>query len=529
MAAQLRTVAGDVGRANLDRMFKNQVKFGGRQDKTDYLVSLSRLESDGFRDHSATRQTQLNTRIGFTPSAQTHWTVLFNYADSPVAQNPGSLPIDSANLKPSMAWPRNTATAAGEITRQGQGGVAFEHNFGKGDLRVSAYGLNRSLKNPLPFSYILLDRNAGGVRAQYAQQAQWSGHELRLMFGSDFELQSDDRREFNNDNGRQGTQQTRDQTDGVRGTGPFVQMEAALTNRLSATLGARYDAVRFQIADRFRGDGRDDSGNRTLSAFSPRFALLYALSGSTAVYGSVGTAFQTPTTTELINRPPTPGQVCCPSGLNDQLDPQRALNFEAGVKGNAGERVRYEAVVYQMKVKDALVPFQVPQSDGREFFRNAGETRHRGVELALSAVLTRSVVLETAYTYNNFIFIDDGIPASAFEGNDLPGVPQHHVFGRLRVQPHKYVSVELEDEYTGKYFADDANKATNAPANIVDGRVLLDFRTGGTSLRPFIALNNITNEHYNSSVVINAAGARFYEPAPARNLYVGATLGFGGW
>src|SRR4030095_12938104 len=59
MAAQLRTVAGDVGRDNLDRMFKTQVKLAGRQGKTDSLVSLARLESDGFRDHSATRQSQV--------------------------------------------------------------------------------------------------------------------------------------------------------------------------------------------------------------------------------------------------------------------------------------------------------------------------------------------------------------------------------------------------------------------------------------------------------------------------------------
>ena len=528
-AAQLRTVAGDVGRDGLDRMMKNQVKVGGQQGRADYLLSFARLESDGFRDHSATRQSQVNARVGLQQSERTRWTVLFNYADSPLAENPGSLPIDSANARPSMAWPRNTATGAGEITTQGQGGVAFEHNAGASRFRVSAYGLTRSLQNPLPFAYILLDRSGGGLRAQYSRDSNVSGHEVRLMLGSDVEIQSDDRREFNNNNGQQGTTQTRDQTDGVRGVGPFAQIEAAITDRFSVTLGARYDAVRFQIDDRFLTDNRDDSGNRTLSAFSPRFALLYSLNETTSLYGSVGTAFQTPTTTELINRPPVSGQPCCPSGLNDQLDPQRALNFEAGLKGSVAERVRYEAVVYQMNVQDALVPFQVAQADGREFFRNAGETRHRGVELALSALLSRVFVLETAYTYSKFTFVDDGIDASAFEGNDLPGVPQHHLFARLRVQPHPRVSLEVEDEYTGEYFANDANTASNPAANIIDGRVLLNFGRNGLSLRPFIALNNITDEQYNSSVVVNAAGARFYEPAPRRNLYLGATLGFGGW
>ncbi|HSL70347.1 MAG TPA: TonB-dependent receptor, partial [Longimicrobiales bacterium] len=385
----------------------------------------------------------------------------------------------------------------------------------------------RSLENPLPFAYITLDRTGGGARVQYAHRGSWLPRRLHLIVGGDFELQSDDRAEFSNDNGQPGTR-SRDQTDRVRTIGPFAQLQYELSPRLAVTLGARYDAVHFSVDDRFSADGRDDSGDRTLSAFSPRLALLYALNPTTSVFGSVATAFQTPTTTELLNRPPENGQPCCPGGMNEDLEPQRALNFEAGVKGNVSERLRYEAVAYQMNVRDALVPFQLPQVDGREFFRNSGETRHRGLELAIAVLLTRSVTLETAYTYSRFTFIDDGLPA-AYEGNELPGVPPHHLFARLRIQPHRIVTVELEDEYTAEYFANDANTASNAAVNVVDARVLLQLTLSNASLRPFVALNNLTDRRYHSSVVVNAAGARYYEPAPRRNFYLGASIGFGGW
>ena len=45
-------------------------------------------------------------------------------------------------------------------------------------------------------------------------------------------------------------------------------------------------------------------------------------------------------------------------------------------------------------------------------------------------------------------------------------------------------------------------------------------------MSPFVALNNVFDRRYVSSVVINAAGGRYYEPAPGRNAYVGVSLGF---
>jgi len=46
-------------------------------------------------------------------------------------------------------------------------------------------------------------------------------------------------------------------------------------------------------------------------------------------------------------------------------------------------------------------------------------------------------------------------------------------------------------------------------------------------LGPFLGINNAFNHLYVSSVVINAARDRFYEPAPGRNAYLGLTVGAG--
>lgn len=528
-AGELRTVASDVGGDGLTRLTKHQIKVGGRADPLDYLLSAARFETSGFRAHSRAEQTSLNARVRLGQGPAARWTFLLNFVDAPVAQNPGSLPFDSADQKPTMAWPANVNTRAGNITRQAQTGIAYKRQNEQSEWNASVYGLSRTLDNPLTFGYITLDRKSGGARASYARTGALQGRSLQLILGADVEHQADERGEFNNVAGQRGSQVRRDQTDRVTTAGPFVQAQYSLTPRLELTVGARYDLMHFEVTDQHLADGRNDSGERTLSALSPRAALLYALNDDVAAYASVGTAFQTPTTTELINRPPAAGTPCCPGGFNRSLQPQRALNFELGVKGQLADRVRYEAAVYQMHVEDPLVSYQIPQVVGRDFFRNAGETRHRGFEGALTLVLSRIALLEAAYTYSGFVFVDDGDPTQSNEDNLVPGVPPHHLFARLRLKPHRLVSLEFENEYTDGFFVNDGNSARNASASVIDARIFLDLEAAGLAFRPFLAVNNLRDESYSGSVVINAAGSRFYEPAPGRNVYLGAAVRFGGW
>ncbi|MGQ0815566.1 MAG: TonB-dependent receptor family protein [Gemmatimonadota bacterium] len=504
---EARAAGADLGRSGIDNLGRFNVKLAGGGQRISYLISGARVDANGSRDHSSFIQNNLTARIS---GARTAFTL--SIADAPVAENPGSLPRDSAEQQPGMAWPRNVATRAGEQSRQLQAGALHARRVGAGELSVSAYGLNRTLDNPLPFAYITLDRNALGFRSTFALRG--------VTLGVSMEGQADDRAEFDNISGRPGSAQRRDQTDRIRAVAPFVRASRRLTEELTLDAGARYDHVRFEVEDRFVMDGRNDSGERTLHAFSPSAGASYAFAPNRMVFASVSTSFQTPTTTEMINTPPAAGQPCCPAGLNS-VDPQRALSMELGFRGVAG-RVWLDAAVYHMRIKNAIVPFQVAQVEGRAFFRNAGRTRHRGLELAAKVRITPRSNLTTSYTFSDFVFIDDGIDAVGNEGNQLPGVPAHHLVIRPSLFT-RHVTFEPETELISSYFADDANSeaARNNAATIVNVRVRASRPIGKTRLTPFAAINNLTDERYNSSVVINAAGGRYFEPAPGRNFHIG--------
>ena len=47
---------------------------------------------------------------------------------------------------------------------------------------------------------------------------------------------------------------------------------------------------------------------------------------------------------------------------------------------------------------------------------------------------------------------------------------------------------------------------------------------GPTTFQPFIRIGNLFDEQYSGSVIINAFGGRYYEPAPGRTLQIGLNL-----
>src|SRR5438132_7502436 len=104
------------------------------------------------------------------------------------------------------------------------------------------------------------------------------------------------------------------------------------------------------------------------------FGLAARLAAFSAVYANVGSAFETPTTTELSN------QADGSAGLNRDLKPQFSTTYETGAKGLFMGRVQYDAALFDTEVRDELIPFGIPNGNGRTYYRNAGRTRRRGAE-----------------------------------------------------------------------------------------------------------------------------------------------------
>lgn len=262
-----------------------------------------------------------------------------------------------------------------------------------------------------------------------------------------------------------------------------------------------------------------------MRALSGSLGIAVNPSRSMTVYGNVGSSFETPTTTELANSPSGAG------GFNTGLKPQHAWNVEVGARGSFDRRLTYSVALFQADVHDALIPYEIAAP--RFFYRNAGSTRHRGIELSGDLSVAPGLSLGAVWTYADYRFrqysFTDTAGVHVLDGRALTGIPDNWLHLFVRATPATFAGawVELQQTYSSGYLVSDVSNTRTAPWWSTTVRAGWDGTAGRMRLAPFIGVNNAFNHQYVSSVVINAARGRFYEPAPGRNVYLGLSVGVG--
>jgi iron complex outermembrane receptor protein len=477
-------------------------------------ITGAQTVTDGYRQHSEADMRQLGLRVEQEVTPGTSLLVTAHLADKPVLDNPGSLTGEEVAADPSQANARNLAADAGKAVTQGQVGLTLSRQFATGGtLDLTVFGLGRDLENPLSFAYISIDRRAFGFRGSVTTPLAIGDYRPRMSLGFDFQRQRDDRMNWNPDR----SDITLDQLERVTELGPFIQVAVDVARRATLTLGSRFDRVSFSADDRFLDDG-DDSGGRVMSAWSGSVGLVIRATEALQPYASVSTSFETPTTTELVNRPTGTG------GFNPELDPQKATSVELGFRGGHENIFRYSAAVFQANVRDELISFEVPTVPGRSFFQNAGSARHRGVELETIAQPVPGITVITSYTLADYRFTDFATEDGAFDGNHLPGVPRHNLHASLRLEARSGLWIASDNTFSSSYYVDDANTAENESWFVSSLRGGWEGVVGGWRVAPFAGVLNLFGDRYVGSVVVNAGFGRYFEPAPPRNAYMGIEL-----
>nr|MBA2292488.1 TonB-dependent receptor [Gemmatimonadales bacterium] len=339
--------------------------------------------------------------------------------------------------------------------------------------------------------------------------------------GADLQAQRDDRVNRRSLGGVAGPDILVSQRETVRELGAFVQLTIPITARWRLRTGTRHDRSRFAVRDDLVTDG-DASGQRTMAANSGHLALTWLPNPAVTAWASIATSFETPTTTELTNRVEGDG------GFNTELDPQRSVATEVGVRAARG-RWRGEATAYRSVTRDALVAFR--EDAGRTYFRNAGRTRSTGIEMAASVALAPSILLLTTLTHNKAVFTDytlmDGAESIDLSGRRLAGVPATVARIGLQGVIARKVRVDVDHAWSSAMLADDRNLIT-VPGwgwGVTGARVRWEQPWGRYRLEPFAGVSNVFNRDYVGSVTINGGGGRVYEPSPGRTVFIGASVG----
>ncbi|MFW6193595.1 MAG: TonB-dependent receptor family protein [Gemmatimonadota bacterium] len=505
---------------------KAVVGASGSADDFGWRLTGQRMETDGFRQNAGAEIYHGNLVASQKLSDDTELRGILNVFHTPFAENPSGLTREDAMENPGMARDVIQQMGAGQETTHGQGGLALAHRLSE-DHRIEAIGWMalRDIRNPIPFRIIDLDRTAGGVRSQYQGGADAGDVPVSWTAGVDFGVQSDDRRELGNEGVPSGGDRAEagdvllEQREQVTSFGPFARVDVDVHPDWRLTVGGRYDRFEFDIDDRFLEDG-DDSGDRTLEAFSPMAGVTWSPREEVSLYANYATSFETPTASEFSNRPGGGG------GINPDLDAADTESWELGAKGwleDAG--VRYDLALYLADVDDALVPFSDPTE--QVFFRNAGEITRAGVESSLEWRPTADLAWRLAYTYQHSEFDEFTPEGEDFSDNREPGVPEHQLTAGVSYTTPFGVTSEVDARWVDAYPVNDANSAFNWSYRVVDVRFSMDrgLEAGRLQLQPFLGVDNVFDERYNGAVTPNAFGGRFYEPAPGATVYGGISLG----
>jgi iron complex outermembrane receptor protein len=502
--ARLKQTVGSYG------LSKTDVQVTPDLGSHEISVYSSYLTQEGFRRHSDTRLLRFGFTSDFSLENDRGVRVVGALQHMPRADSPGSLKKAPARQNPEQARQTILNFDVGKDVQQGQLGATYYDDVGLGVLNATAYGVLRNLQNPIPFNVIDLNRQAGGLRLTLEDETST----LQWGVGVEGKLQHDDRKEFTSDGGTPDSL-VLSQLETVDNLAAFGRLSLPL-GRLRIDAGLRYDHLQFEADDRL---GSDD-GTQTFRALSPSLGVSYNLQ-TTRLFANVSTGLESPTTTELSNRPDGQG------GFND-LNAESIFSIEGGIAGDwIAQRLSYDLAAFYQDIDEVLVPFQ-QQAFGPTYYRNQGAARHLGAEGSVQWQPVDPLSLQASYSYVDATFtagtIEGPEESVSLEGNKLPGVPSHRLEGTVQVETGPFRS-SVTVQRLGKQYGNSENTATN------DGYTTVDLRlsspalnvTDATRVTPFLALNNAFDARY-SDVVVNAFGGRFYEPAAGRHWRFGASF-----
>ena len=498
-----------------------QVKAGGQAGALDYFVNASYLHYDGYRDHSEVEHGTVSGKLGYEFSDGSLGTLIVRAADSPQADDAGGLTLAEAQTDRRQARLRNVELDAGEAVKEQKLALAWEKSWDDHQLSLRNYYNWRDFDAKLPLTPALgtgvvhFDRFFLGGGGQYSYGAPLFGFENRVTLGVDIDSMTDDRQRWQNILGTRGPLGF-DQEEIAHTVGVYLQEELAITEQIHAQAGVRYDHIRYEVEDHFFTNG-DQSASLEFDEVSPMVGLAYSPLDALTVYANYATAFETPTFTELAN-PADNGTL----GGFANVRAQRANGWEVGLKGVVAGRMRYELAYYDMRVQDEVTT--ITNIGGRAFFNNA-DTDRRGVEVGVFAELVPGLTVTGAYTFADLEF-DEFSSNPAAEGNTLPGVPRHSGYAELAYAHELGFFAKWDWSHVGALYADNLNAVRLDEYDVSNLVVGWDVALGAWTVTPSVGVNNLFDERYNQEIRIEDSTARYYEPAPDRNVYGGVSLRF---
>lgn len=304
---------------------------------------------------------------------------------------------------------------------------------------------------------------------------------------------------------------------------PFVHANWSIDERLSVTLGLRYEAVAYDyhnrmLAGRTAEDGtpcgfggcrysRPEDRDDRFDNWSPKLGVLYRLGDNHQAYINLSHGFRAPQATELY-------RLQRDQQLAD-LDSEELDSAEIGLRGQL-DRLSYEVIAFAMRKKNVIF------RDSDFFNISAGETRHQGLELSLNFAFADDWDLGLAASYAEHKYQDKReLNGVVIDGNELDSAPRHFGSMQLGWNFTEGGRAELEWQHQGSYYTDPENR------HRYEGHDLINLRTAWQLNEQWRLMARVTNlgdiDYAERADYSGFAGDRYF-PGEPRSFYFGVEV-----
>jgi iron complex outermembrane receptor protein len=509
-------------------MLKDNLTFSHSEEDLDISLSYNHLETDGYRQNSQFQRDGLLLNTKFRTGQKSSMALLVNYIDY-TAHIPSSINQTDFKEDPTRA-PSNWLDSQGyEANKYILTGLSHMYQFSEQlQNTTSIFYTYLDHYEPRPFDILDEFTNGFGLRSKFL--GHWGNADF--SFGGEFYKDEYHWGTFENlyqENDGNGSLQGDALSDNIefrRQFNLFGTLTYPITTKFSAQLGLNLNKTNYDFRDLFNQGAENASAERDFDAILlPNLGLNYLLKNG-KIYANISRGFSNPSLEETL----TPDGI-----INPDIAQETGTNYELGSEWSLmDKKLSANITLYRMNVKNLLVAQRV--GEDQYIGRNAGKTRHQGLELdlqyrgKLSQSLTFSPYL--SYTMNDHSFVDFVDGNNDYSGNPLTGVPKHRLSSGIDFRHSNGLLLHLNHQFVDEIPLTDANTISSDSFNVFNAK--LGFRT---SLSPNISMglnagiNNLFDANYAQSVLINAVGfggaqPRYYYPGNDRNYFGGLQLNY---
>jgi len=521
-------------------------QFGDTLGAYAIVADYSLFSIDGYRDNAKAERRQFNAKLSFDPTEDLGVSVIFNQFDMPVAQDPLGLTRENLIANPAMAGAGAGNYFVRKTVLQNQLGASANYRFSqhKSVLLRSYFGTRDNLQYQVGTpganvsgAWTGLARNYYGLGLQYNAKELYGGVPVQWVSGYEFDRAREQRQSGAASLGQKSTT-TRNEDNQSENSDFYVQGTALVNGSLSAVFGFRHSTVRFTSDDYYLKDGLDGSGNKAYSAVNPVVGVTFHATDDLNIYANYGRGFETPTLSEMAYKISTPGSTTPVAEFNPGLNASVSRHFELGAKWVIDSRARLDLALYKIDTADEIVV--AVSSGGRTAYKNAPGTSRMGWELAATALLTPTLSttlsasgIDAQYA-ESFQSEASGVITKVTSGNKIPGIAQTSLFSELVWSSQAKIPgktgeplgarVSVELSHSGRLFANDTNTASADGHTVVNLSASHRWLFGKLAVSLFGRLNNLLDESYVGSVIVNQSALQFYEPGLPKNWSLGLRL-----